>query len=106
MPSEISDPGDFDRRRAAAGPSLAQLRSSHDNRRCKCPACLGDFAAGVSYRDDTYLKAFDIMSQVTPRKMLALCECAGIPDPDKMAKDGPRWLFCIPWAAKAEPHPP
>jgi mannan endo-1,4-beta-mannosidase len=46
-----------------------------------------------SFRDDTYPKAFDIMSQVTPHKMLALCECAGIPDPDKMAQDGPRWLF-------------
>ncbi len=37
------------------------------------------------------------MTQVAPRKMLALCECQGFPDPAMLAKQGPRWLYCLPW---------
>jgi mannan endo-1,4-beta-mannosidase len=37
------------------------------------------------------------MKQVASGKMIALAECEAIPDPDKMAKDGPRWLYCLPW---------
>lgn len=60
------------------------------------------------YREDTYQRAFDIMSQVTPGKMLALCECQGFPDPDMLAKQGPRWLYCLPWwvGKDAKHNPP
>lgn len=47
------------------------------------------------YREDTYSKAFQIMSRVSPGKMLASCECCAIPAPEAMAKDGPRWLYCL-----------
>ena len=59
------------------------------------------------YRDDTYQKAFDIMSQVAPQKMLALCECQGFPPPELLAKQGPRWLYCLPWwVGKDNKHNP
>lgn len=51
----------------------------------------------VDYRQDAYQKAYDIMSAVAPGKMLALCECQGIPDPVIMQESGPRWLYCLPW---------
>lgn len=49
------------------------------------------------FREDAHRKAFQIMSRVSPDKMLALCECQGIPNPDIMADQGPRWLYCLPW---------
>jgi len=49
------------------------------------------------YQEDTYPKALQIMSQVCPGKMLALCECGAMPNPGIMAKDGPRWLYCLAW---------
>lgn len=49
------------------------------------------------FREDAYMKAFKIMRQVAPKKMLALCECQGIPNPDIMADEGPQWLYCLPW---------
>lgn len=55
--------------------------------------------------EDTYAKAFDIMSEVAPGKMLALCECAALPNPDLMATEGPKWLYCLPWWGVSEEHP-
>lgn len=52
-----------------------------------------------SFTDDTYRKAFDLMKQVAPGKMLALCESAAIPNPDLQQKQGPGWLYCLPWFA-------
>lgn len=56
-------------------------------------------------QEDTYQKAFDIMKQVTPDKMLALCEGEAIPNPDRMAQDGPKWLYCLPWWGPGKRHP-
>ncbi len=56
--------------------------------------------------------AFDVklnvMGQVTPGKMFALCECQGLPNPEIMAKDGPHWLYCLPWYVGKDPkwNPP
>lgn len=55
--------------------------------------------------EDTYAKAFEIMQGVAPGKMLALAECGAIPDPDKMEKDGPKWLYCLPWWGVGKDHP-
>jgi mannan endo-1,4-beta-mannosidase len=62
----------------------------------------------ADFREDAFPKAFQIMGQVTPGKMLALCECQGLPDPKIMAKDGPRWLYCLPWYVGKDPkwNPP
>jgi mannan endo-1,4-beta-mannosidase len=54
---------------------------------------------------DTYAKSFEAMKQVVPGKMLALCECEAIPNPDMMAKDGPKWLYCLPWWTEGKRHP-
>ncbi|MFZ5830336.1 MAG: glycosyl hydrolase [Planctomycetota bacterium] len=51
----------------------------------------------ADFRESSYPKAFEIMRQVTPNKILALCECQGIPDPERMHREGPRWLYCLPW---------
>ena len=56
-------------------------------------------------QEDTYQKAFDIMRQVTPNKMLALCEGEAIPNPDLMAAAGPKWLYCLPWWGPGKNHP-
>jgi len=56
-------------------------------------------------QEDTYQKAFDIMRQVTPNKMLALCEGEAIPNPDVMAAAGPKWLYCLPWWGPGQRHP-
>ena len=54
---------------------------------------------------DTYAKSFAAMQQVTPGKMVALCECEAIPNPDIMTNDGPKWLYCLPWWAEGKRHP-
>jgi len=56
-------------------------------------------------QEDTYGKLFDVMKQVAPGKMIALAECEAIPDPDKMAKDGPKWLYCLPWWGEGKKNP-
>ncbi|MDH7570248.1 MAG: type II toxin-antitoxin system prevent-host-death family antitoxin, partial [Armatimonadota bacterium] len=49
------------------------------------------------FREDTYPKAWEIMREVAPNKMLALCECQGVPNPDRMDAAGPKWLYVLPW---------
>ncbi len=56
-------------------------------------------------QEDAYAKAYEIMRKVTPNKMLALCECEAIPDPGRMAGDGPKWLYCLPWWGPGKSHP-
>ncbi|WP_168565015.1 glycosyl hydrolase [Crateriforma spongiae] len=56
-------------------------------------------------QESSYAKAFEIMSKVTPGKMLAFSEGAGIPDPDAMAQAGPKWLYCLPWWADHRLNP-
>lgn len=62
----------------------------------------------ADYRESAYPKAYEIMTRVAPGKMLALCECQGLPNPDLIAKDGPRWLYCLPWYVGDKPdwNPP
>jgi len=47
--------------------------------------------------NDTYPKAYQIMKQVAPGKILALCETAALVDPEKLHKEGPGWLYVLPW---------
>jgi mannan endo-1,4-beta-mannosidase len=54
------------------------------------------------YQESAYPKAWEIMRQIAPNKMHALCECQGIPNPDLMAKDGPVWLYSLPWYVGGE----
>lgn len=56
-------------------------------------------------QQDTYAKAYEIMQQVAPGKMLALCETAAIVDPAMMADAGPKWLYVLPWWASNKDNP-
>jgi mannan endo-1,4-beta-mannosidase len=55
-------------------------------------------------QDDTYAASFAAIAQVAPGKMVALAECEAIPNPDKLAKDGPQWLYCLPWWGIGKKH--
>jgi mannan endo-1,4-beta-mannosidase len=55
-------------------------------------------------QEDSYATSFNVMKQVAPGKMIALCECEAIPNPDKLAKDGPPWLYCLPWWGVGNKH--
>jgi len=46
---------------------------------------------------DTYAKGFAIMEQVAPGKMIALSECEAMLDPELLVKNGPKWLYVLPW---------
>ncbi len=46
---------------------------------------------------DTFPKAWEIMTQVAPGKMLAMCESSGVIHPGLMEKNGPRWLYTLQW---------
>ncbi|MBD3177562.1 MAG: hypothetical protein GF320_20520 [Armatimonadia bacterium] len=58
---------------------------------------VNDWFGWPDYREDAYQKAFDIMAQVSPGKMLALSECQGLTNPDLMESEGPMWLYVLPW---------
>lgn len=53
---------------------------------------------------DTYAASFNVMKQVAPGKMIALCECEAIPNPDKLAQTGPPWLYALPWWPVGQKH--
>jgi mannan endo-1,4-beta-mannosidase len=55
---------------------------------------------GVDYEKGTtaYWDYFNIMSQVSPNKMLALGESEATPNPDLMSQGKtPTWLYSLPW---------
>ena len=55
---------------------------------------------GVDYRDDVdkYWDYYNVMSQVSPGKMLACGECDAIPNPDRTQRGSlPKWLYALPW---------
>jgi mannan endo-1,4-beta-mannosidase len=62
-----------------------------------------DWFGWADNKEDGYLEAFEIMSQVTPGKILALSECQGAPNPDVIADEGPMWLYFLPWWDDADP---
>ncbi|MFP4193166.1 MAG: glycosyl hydrolase [Candidatus Hydrogenedentota bacterium] len=57
-------------------------------------------------QESSYQRAFDIMRQVTPNRILAFSEGGGIPNPDMMAEEGAKWLYCLPWWADHPQNPP
>jgi hypothetical protein len=42
-------------------------------------------------------KAYEIIHQIAPNKMHALCECLGLPVPEQLNKQETPWLYCLPW---------
>jgi mannan endo-1,4-beta-mannosidase len=56
------------------------------------------YGLDFQYEVDKYWEYYNIMSKVSPGKMLACGECDAIPDPDKMQSgDLPKWLYALPW---------
>jgi len=47
--------------------------------------------------EESYPKAFQIMQEVAPGKMQAMCECGTFLNVQKMAAEGPRWLYVLQW---------
>lgn len=47
--------------------------------------------------NDTFPKAFEIMKQVAPGKILAMCESSFVINPELMQKNGPKWLYSLQW---------
>ncbi|HYW81332.1 MAG TPA: glycosyl hydrolase [Thermoguttaceae bacterium] len=62
----------------------------------------------ADYRESAYPKAWEIIHQVAPNKMHALCECQGLPDPELLSQQSHRWLYCLPWYVGDKPdwNPP
>lgn len=63
----------------------------------------------VDFRNDAdkYWSYYNIMSQVSPGKMLACGECDAIPDPDKTQQGKlPKWLYAMPWWGTPSPRRP
>lgn len=54
---------------------------------------------------DAYALSFQVMRQVAPGKMLALCEGEALPNPDLLAKEGPSWLYAMPWWGVGKRNP-
>jgi len=55
---------------------------------------------GVDFREDVdkYWEYYNVMSKVSPGKMLACGECDAIPDPVKTQLGKlPKWLYALPW---------
>ena len=56
-------------------------------------------------QNDSYKASYDAMKHVAPSKLIALAECEAIPNPEKIAKGGPRWLYAMPWWGVGTKHP-
>lgn len=54
---------------------------------------------------DSYPRHFQTMQALAPLKMIALCECEAVPNPDLMASEGPIWLYCLPWWGGGKRNP-
>jgi hypothetical protein len=59
-----------------------------------------------AFSEDAYGTGYDIMKGVAPGKMLALSEASAIPDPDRLAQQGPGWLYALPWYSGGDGNPP
>jgi mannan endo-1,4-beta-mannosidase len=64
---------------------------------------------GVDFRtaDQKYWDYYQVMSQVSPGKMLACSECDAIPNPALMREGKlPKWLYAMPWWGAPSPRRP
>lgn len=60
---------------------------------------------GQDYHKDAYQNFYDTIQAIAPGKMLALCECNAVPNPQIMQTKGPRWLYALPWFAPDKSNP-
>jgi len=57
-------------------------------------------------REDARRKAYEMMQQVAPGKMLAIAEDDALINPDIAAKEAVPWLYCVAWWAGGHSNPP
>lgn len=55
-------------------------------------------------QEEAYAQSFATIRKLAPTKMVALSECEATPDPDKIARDGPKWLYALPWWGPGKKH--
>jgi mannan endo-1,4-beta-mannosidase len=47
--------------------------------------------------EQSYGPALQMMQQIAPGKMVAMCEGGGLPNPDLVRKEKVPWLYCLSW---------
>ena len=57
------------------------------------------------YHQDAYRNFYDLLADLAPTKMIALCECDAVPNPSTMSSSGPRWLYALAWWKPGQENP-
>lgn len=55
--------------------------------------------------EDARRRAYELMQQIAPGKMLAVAEDSALLNPDVFQRDGPAWLYCSAWWAGGKSNP-
>lgn len=56
-------------------------------------------------QEDARRRAYELMQQVAPGKMLAVAEDAALLNPDVFRREGPAWLYCSAWWTGGKENP-
>ncbi len=56
-------------------------------------------------REDARRRAYELMQQVAPGKMLAVAEDSALLNADMARQDGPAWLYCLAWWTGGKSNP-
>ena len=56
-----------------------------------------DLYPETNVHDSQIVEFNKVKTIINDHKMIALSECSGIPDPDKMMQNGDTWLWFMPW---------
>jgi hypothetical protein len=57
-------------------------------------------------QDDARRRAYELMQQIAPGKMLAIAEDSALLNPDIAQRDGPAWVYCLAWWTGGKSNPP
>lgn len=56
-------------------------------------------------QEDARRRAYELMQQIAPGKMLAVAEDAALLNPDVFRREGPAWLYCSAWWTGGKENP-
>ena len=56
-------------------------------------------------QQDARRRAYELMQQIAPGKMLAVAEDAALLNPDVVKREGPAWLYCSAWWTGGKSNP-
>jgi mannan endo-1,4-beta-mannosidase len=57
-------------------------------------------------QEDARRRAYELMQQIAPGKMLAIAEDSALLNPDIAQRDGPAWVYCLAWWAGGKSNTP